>query len=91
MSRGSLEFLFYPKSVAIVGASENPASFGCDFMNHMLSYGFSGKIYPINPKQTEIMGLKAYPSLEQVPGAIDYVVCCIAVNNAPDLLTQSSG
>jgi len=88
MSRYSLEFLFYPKSVAVVGASENPMSFGCDFMNYMLSYGYSGKIYPINPKQTEIMGLKAYPSLEQVPGTIDYVICCIAVNNVPDLLTQ---
>ena len=90
MSQDSLEFLFHPKSVAIVGASENPASYGCYFMDHMLSYGFSGKIYPINPRQTEIMGVKAYPSLEDVPGTIDYVICCIGVNNAPDLLTQCS-
>ena len=90
MPRYSLEFLFYPKSVAVVGASENPVSFGCDYMNHMLTYGYTGKIYPINPRQTEIMGLKAYPDLEHVPGTIDYVICCIAVNSAPDLLTQCS-
>ena len=90
MPQDSLEFLFHPKSVAIVGASENPASYGCYFMHHMLNYGFSGQIYPINPRQTEIMGVKAYPSLEDVPGTIDYVICLIGVNNAPDLLTQSS-
>jgi len=90
MSRDSLEFLFHPKSVAIVGASNNPASFGCDFMNYMLSYGFSGELYPINPRQTEIMGFKAYPSLEDIPGTVDYVICCISIGNVPDLLTQCS-
>ena len=59
-------------------------------MHHMLNYGFSGKIYPINPRQNEIMGIKAYPSLEDVPGTIDYVIYLIGVNNAPDILTQAS-
>ena len=90
MSRDSLEFIFQPKSIAIVGASNNPASFGCDYMNYMLSYGYSGELYPINPKQNEVLGLKAYPSLQHVPGEIDYVVCCIAIGNVPDLLTQCS-
>jgi len=90
VSQDSLEFLFHPKSIAIVGASENPTSYGYSFMNHMLNYGFNGKLYPINPRQTEIMGIKAYPSLEDVPGTIDYVIYLIGVNNAPDLLTQAS-
>ena len=90
MSQDSLEFLFHPKSVAIVGASENPQAFGSYFMRHMLSYGFSGNIYPINPRQAEIMGVKAYPSLEDVPGTIDYVIYCIGINNVPDILTQAS-
>lgn len=90
MLQDSLEFIFHPKSVAIVGASENPVSFGCNSMNHLLSYGYSGKIYPINPKQTEIMGLKAYPSLEHIPETIDYVVCCVSIRSVPDLLTQCS-
>ncbi len=59
-------------------------------MHHMLNYGFSGKIYPINPRQNEIMGVKAYPSLEDVPGTIDYVIYLIGVNSAPELLTQAS-
>ncbi len=88
MPQNSLEFLFHPKSIAIVGASNNPESFGYDYMNYILSYGYSGKIYPVNPKQNEIMGLKAYPSIEHIPGTIDYVICCIAVGNVPELLAQ---
>jgi acyl-CoA synthetase (NDP forming) len=90
VSQDSLEFLFHPEFVAIVGASENPDSFGYCYMNHMLSYGFSGELYPINPNQSEIMGLKAYPSLEDVPGNIDYVVCCIAIEHVPTLLQSCS-
>lgn len=90
MLQDSLEFLFHPQSVAIVGASENPVTFGYFFMHHMLNYGFSGKIYPINPRQPEIMGVKAYPSLEDVPGTIDYIIYVIGLNNALDLLTQAA-
>ena len=84
----SLEAFFYPKSVAIVGASSNPASFGYDYMNHIKGYGYKGDIYPINAKQTEILGLKAYPDLAKVPGTIDYVICCVGNNNVLSLLTQ---
>lgn len=90
MSQTSLEFLFHPQSVAIVGASENPTTYGYFFMHHMLNYGFSGKIYPINPRQAQIMGVKAYPSLDNVPGNIDYVVHLIGVNQAPDTLVQAA-
>jgi len=86
----SLDFLFNPESVAIVGASENPATYGYSFMHHLLYYGFSGKLYPINPRQPEILGVKAYPSLDAVPGTIDYVIHLIGVNNAPDVLTQAA-
>ncbi len=90
MSKESLDFFFHPASVAIVGASQNPASFGCDFMKHILDYGYKGKIFPINPKQNEIFGIKAYPDLLQVPGTIDYVICCVAVTSVPSLLAQCS-
>jgi acyl-CoA synthetase (NDP forming) len=88
--RDSLEVLFHPQSVAVVGASENPSTYGYFFMDHMLDYGFKGKIYPINPKATEIMGIKAYHTLDDVPGTVDYVIHGIGVNNAPDVLTQAS-
>ena len=90
MLNKSLEFLFNPESVAIVGASENPTTYGYAFMHHLLNYGFSGKLYPINPRQPEISGVKTYPSLEAVPGTIDYVIHLIGVNNAPDIFTQAA-
>ncbi len=90
MSQDSLEFLFYPKSVAVVGASDNPVAFGYSFMRHMLDYGFTGKVYPINPRQSEVMGVKAYPSLKDVPGTIDYVMYIIGLNNAPEIFAQAA-
>ena len=90
MLNKSLEFLFKPESVVIVGASENPASYGYSFMQHMLNYGFSGKLYPVNARQPEIMGIKAYSSLDAIPGAIDYVIYLIGVDNAPDIITQAA-
>ena len=88
MAPNSLEFLFHPQSVAIVGASANPNSFGCDTMKHILDYGFKGQIYPINSRQSEILGVKAFPDLSSVPATIDYVICCIGVNNVPALIDQ---
>ena len=90
MSPDSLDFLFYPKSIAVVGASNNPETHGHNHFNFQLCYGFKGALYPINPKQTEVLGLKAYPSLEDVPGTIDHVICAVGINNVPDLLTQAS-
>jgi acyl-CoA synthetase (NDP forming) len=86
----SLEFLFNPSSVAIVGASENPTTYGYAFMHHLQHYGYRGKLYPINPRQPEIAGAKTYPSLEKVPGNIDYIIHLIGVNNAPDIITQAA-
>jgi acyl-CoA synthetase (NDP forming) len=86
----SLEFLFKPESIAIVGASENPATYGHSFMQHILSYGFSGKLYPVNTRQPEIMGVKAYSSLDAIPGTVDYVIDLIGVNNAADIITQAA-
>jgi acyl-CoA synthetase (NDP forming) len=59
LDRPSLDFLFHPQAVAIIGASDNKASFGYAFMHHFLSYGFTGKLYPIHPRQSEILGVKA--------------------------------
>jgi acyl-CoA synthetase (NDP forming) len=88
MAQGSLDFLFNPKSVAIVGASQNPKSFGMFYLQHLIEYGYKGQIYPINPKLPEVMGIKAYPSLDQVPGPVEYVISCIALNNLPEILSQ---
>ncbi len=90
MSQHSLDAFFHPKSIAIVGASQNPASFGHFYMHAMQSHNYKGDLYPINPKATDIMGVKAYPDLDQVPGPVDYVISLIGLNNVPDLITKCS-
>jgi acyl-CoA synthetase (NDP forming) len=72
-----MEAVFHPRSVAVVGASTNPDSPGHDYVRSLLDFGYRGAIYPINPRATELLGLRAYPSLRDVPGDVDYVICCI--------------
>jgi acyl-CoA synthetase (NDP forming) len=74
-----LDSLFRPRAVAVMGASNNPLSIGHIVVKNLKTYGFKGEIYPINPKQTEILGLKAYGSILDVPGQVD--ICCIAVKS----------
>lgn len=70
-------YLFQPRSVAFVGASTNMMKSGSQFMNSLLLDKYEGAIYPINPREKEIMGLKCYPSLADVEGNIDLAVLTI--------------
>jgi acyl-CoA synthetase (NDP forming) len=90
MPEHPLDFIFYPKSVAVVGASENPMSFGYDYLRHLIDYGYPGTIYPINPKRSELFGLKVYPEIGQLPNSVDYVIAGVPISRIPDLLTEGS-
>jgi len=72
-----LEALFKPSSVAIIGASKDPGKAGGRFLSSLMKNGFEGSYYAVNPRETEIMGLKAYPSVLDIPGEIDLVVITI--------------
>lgn len=88
MSDNSLDFLFHPQSVAIVGASENPSIHSSSYLRHLVNYGFKGNIYPVNPKRDAIFDIKAYPDLKSIPGNIDYVIHCIGLDATPALLAD---
>ena len=72
-----LEKFFSPKFVAVIGASRDPEKLGYAVLNNILKAGFKGQVYPINPKANEILGLKAYPSVKDVPANIDLVIIVI--------------
>jgi acyl-CoA synthetase (NDP forming) len=74
-----LDSLFRPRGVAVMGASNNPLSIGHIVVKNLKTYGFKGEIYPLNPKEDEILGIKAYKSILDVPGPVD--ICCIAVKS----------
>lgn len=72
-----LEKIMKPASLAVIGASNKDHTIGSDIMKKLLEYGYKGKIFPINPKDSEIDGLKAYPSVLDVPEEIDMALIVI--------------
>lgn len=72
-----LEPVFYPKSVAIIGASANKRKAAYIWLKSFITAGYRGKLYPVGPDKGKILGLEIYPSLKTVPGPVDYVVVSI--------------
>ena len=72
-----MELFFKPKSVAVVGASTNPRKDGSIALQNIIDSDFSGAIYPVNPTADEVLGLKAYPSVSEIPGPVDLAVIII--------------
>ena len=73
----SMESFFTPESVALVGASATPGKIGNSVLNALGKQDYKGKVYPINPKQESILGIKCYPSLDAINEKVDLVVVCI--------------
>ena len=69
-----LDPLFLPKSVAVVGASERPGSVGRSVLWNLLSSPFGGTVFPVNSKRSNVLGIKAYPSVSALPEKVDLVV-----------------
>ncbi|MHA1432816.1 MAG: acetate--CoA ligase family protein [Candidatus Heimdallarchaeota archaeon] len=75
--------MFRPKSIAVIGASKTPGKIGYEIMDNIISYGFKGELYPINLKETEILGRKVYKSILDVPGEVDFVILSIPAKYIP--------
>ncbi|MDF9409333.1 acetate--CoA ligase family protein [Pelotomaculum isophthalicicum JI] len=78
--RGSkaMNYLFYPRSIAIIGASANPAKPGGMPIVSLINNGYTGSIYPVNPKHVKIAGLPCYPSLSDIPDEVDLAVIAVS-------------
>lgn len=72
-----LNYLFNPRSVAVVGASREAKKVGFAVLNNLIRYKYEGVIYPINPSATDILGVKAYPSLAKIGEDVDLAVISI--------------
>lgn len=70
------ERIFKPRSVAVVGASGNPSKMGSFFLVALEGAG-SPRLYPVNPHEEEILGLKAYPTVKEIPDEVDYVIISV--------------
>jgi acetyl coenzyme A synthetase (ADP forming)-like protein len=72
-----LESLFNPQAVAVIGASANPAKLGYSVLDNIIKYGYQGAIYPVNPKEKEILGHACYPRVIDVSGPVDLAVIVV--------------
>lgn len=81
-----LKKLFDPKSIAVIGASQQEGKVGHSVLKNLLHYGYKGKIYPINPKAEEILGVKTYSTIFAMEGEIDLAVVAIPSQFVPTVL-----
>jgi acyl-CoA synthetase (NDP forming) len=80
------EKFFYPKSVVVVGASSAPHKPGNDVIRNILANGYGGKLYLVNPKGEEILGMKAYSSIQDLPEGIDLAVVVLPAGLNPQAI-----
>jgi acetyltransferase len=90
MSLYRLDRFFAPRSVAIVGATDRPHSMGQALMANMKRAGFSGPLYPVNPKHATVAGLTAFASLADVPAVPDLVVMATPGATIPGLVDEAA-
>jgi acetyltransferase len=80
--------LFNPKSLTLIGASANSYKWGSVILSHIIAGHFKGKVYPINPREKEILGLKAYSSVKSLPETPDLAVLVIPSPSVPQVLQE---
>lgn len=86
----TLNSVFNAKTVAVVGASNNPDKTGYQVLKNIIDGGYQGRIYPINPKAEEILGVRCYQSMLDVPEDIDLVVVIVPAKFVPDTMRDAA-
>lgn len=85
-----LDRLFNPSSLAIVGASKDERKSGGRFLKSFIDSGFKGKLYPVNPKESELMGLRNYHSVLDIPGEVDLAYVTVPAKAVPQVMAECS-
>ncbi|WP_334310870.1 acetate--CoA ligase family protein [Nodularia spumigena] len=83
-----LDAIFAPKSVAVIGASERANSVGRTLLWNLISNPFGGTVFPVNPQRHSTLGIKAYPTIFDVPEAVDLAVIATPAPTVPSIITQ---
>jgi len=84
----SLESVFRPASIAVIGASRTPGTVGYMIVDNLLRHGYSGAIWPVNPRATAVHGVPAYDSVESIPAAVDMAVVAVPKQLVADVAEQ---
>src|SRR5256712_10657419 len=77
MPRSGLDAIFSPSSIAIVGASRHRGKIGYEILHNLIVNEYQGTVYPVNPKATSVHGIRAYPSVLEIPDRVDLAVITV--------------
>ncbi len=82
--------LFYPNTIAVIGASDNPAKLGYLYIKNLVEGGYKGKVYPVNPKLDgkEVLGFRSYASILNVPDEVDLALIAVSARLTLDVLRE---
>jgi len=84
----NLDKIFNPKSIAVVGGSDEEGTVGYALMKNLVDLGYKGKVYPVNLRKNEILGLKAYKSVSELPETADLAIIATPAKTVPDVVEQ---
>jgi acetyl coenzyme A synthetase (ADP forming)-like protein len=88
LNDNSLKNFFEASNVAIIGASEDPKKAGHQILKNILDAGYKGKLFPVNPRASEILGLTTYRTIEEIPGSVDLAVIAVPSPSVPAILAE---
>lgn len=89
MATPLLEGFFSPQSIAVIGASDTPGRIGYAVLRNLVAGGFKGRIYPVNPDQQKVNGLRAFPTLSRIDETVDLAVVASAAESVPGLIEEA--
>src|SRR6516225_11740746 len=83
-----LDVFFSPKNVAVVGATENPGSVGRTLLWNLVTSPFGGTVYPVNPKRSSVLGVKAHKTVSEIPEEVDLAVIVTPPPSVPAIIRE---
>src|SRR5437899_3015372 len=83
LRRRPLDVFFSPRNVAVIGATETPASVGRTIFWNLINSPFGGTVFPVNPKRPSVLGIRAYPTVAAVPDKVDLPVLATPAKTVP--------
>ncbi|MBU1565043.1 MAG: bifunctional acetate--CoA ligase family protein/GNAT family N-acetyltransferase [Proteobacteria bacterium] len=84
----NIDKFFHPEAIAVIGASEHPGRIGTALMHNLIRGGFTGRLLPVNPKYSRIMGLPSASTISEIDTRIDLAVVAVPIHQVPEVIDQ---
>ncbi len=84
----SLDAIFRPQSIAVIGASRERGGVGREILGNLVTYEFKGSVYPVNPRANTVMSMKCFPSLSAIPDPVDLAIIVVPARIVPQIMEE---